>query len=207
MDPLQEVGIFSALGNLPNAEAQNIMRQSGRTGSRGSRIYYPEGFPVFQERLEKEYGYPVVPRDFRDAPEHVRNERPRPDMPTYQELEDAYAHTLGGIVAGREFGPETATTLQYISEGIEKLPIPLIGGATKGDYDMDVRNNLNGIRLAKEAGAPGVLASEAVLEQLDKILDRKPEERSFKSPKEGADVYFPRDERGYFDTRTYNEYN
>lgn len=201
----EEAGILSALYNAPNAEAQSLVRESGRQDSPGSEIYYPEGTPTFEEVLETRFGYPDVPRDFDAAPEDVRNQRPRYDMPTFQELEDARAHALMSAEMALKFGPETATKLGNFAEGIDALPIPLIGNATPEDVAMDKRNNAVGISLLRKAGVNATLpeiaqmVDQKVFDQLEQILGRG-ESRPFKSPEGGIDVYFPRDERGYFKT-------
>ena len=201
----EESGILSALYNAPNAEAQSLVRESGRQDSPGSEIYYPEGTPTFEEVLETRFGYPDVPRDFDAAPEDVRNQRPRYDMPTFQELEDARAHALMSAEMALKFGPETATKLGNFAEGIDALPIPLIGNATPEDVAMDKRNNAVGISLLRKAGVNATLpeiaqmVDQKVFDQLEQILGRG-ESRPFKSPEGGIDVYFPRDESGYFKT-------
>jgi hypothetical protein len=203
---IEEAGILSALWNAPNAEAQNLVRTSGREGSVGSQTYYPEGTPTFEQMLEQKYGYPEVTREMSDAPESVRNQRPRHDMPTFQELEDARAHALMSAEMAKKFGPETATKLGNFAEGIDALPIPLIGNATPEDVAMDKRNNAFGVKLLREAGVnatPQQLArmvDSKLFEQLDQILGREPGSRSFKSPEGGLDVYFPRNEQGFFQT-------
>jgi len=202
----EEAGILSALFNAPNAEAQNLVRTSGREGSEGSQTYYPEGAPTFEQMLEQKYGYAEVPREFSDAPEDIRNQRPRHDMPTFQELEDARAHALMSAQMAKDFGPETAIKLGNFAEGIDALPIPLIGNATPEDVAMDKRNNAFGVKLLREAGVnatPQQLAKmvdSKLFEQLDRILGREPGARSFKSPEGGLDVYFPRNEQGFFQT-------
>ena len=207
-------GIFSlssyptlnAIYNAPSKDEQNLVRTSGREGSEGAAIYYPEGQPTFEEILEQKYGYAAVPRDFSEAPESERNQRPRHDMPTFQELEDARAHALMSAQMGLDYGPETSARMGDIAEGIDALPIPLIGNATPEDVAMDTRNNAFGLKLLKQAGVNATPADIAkmvdskVFEQLDRILGREPGARSFKSPEGGLDVYFPRNEQGYFQT-------
>ena len=203
---VEEAGIMSALFNAPDKDAQNFVRTSGREGSVGSQTYYPEGALTFEQRLEQEYGYPSVPSEMSDAPEDVRNQRPRHDMPTFQELEDARAHALMSAEMAKEFGPETATKLGNFAEGIDALPIPLIGNATPEDVAMDKRNNAFGVKLLKQAGidaTPSQIAKmvdDKVFEQLDQILGREPGSRGFRSPSTGIDVYFPRNEQGFFAT-------
>jgi len=203
---IEEAGILSALFNAPTASEQNIVRESGREGSEGAAMYYPEGALTFEQRLEQEYGYPAVPREMSDAPENIRNQRPRHDMPTFQELEDARAHVLMSAEMAKQFGPETATKLGNFAEGIDSIPIPIIGNATPEDVAMDKRNNAFGVKLLKEAGVKATpaeiakMVDDKVFEQLDQILGREPGSRSFRSPSTGIDVYFPRNEEGYFQT-------
>lgn len=202
----EEAGILTGIFNAPNTAAQDIVRQSGRQGSEGSAMFYPEGTPTFEQMLEQEYGYPDVPRAFDEAEEDVRNERPRFDMPTFQELEDARAHALMAAELGREFGPETALKMGGIQEYMDEKMFFPIGGATPEDSDMDRRNNAFGISLLKKAGIESTpqqiaqMVDQEIFNQLDRILDRKSEEKSFKSPEGGIDVYFPRDNEGYFAT-------
>lgn len=202
----EEAGILSGIFNAPNTAAQDIVRQSGRQGSEGSAMFYPEGTPTFEQMLEQEYGYPDVPRAFDEAEEDVRNERPRFDMPTFQELEDARAHALMAAELGREFGPETALKMGGIQEYMDEKMFFPIGGATPEDSEMDRRNNAFGISLLRKAGVQSTpqeiaqMVDQEIFKQLDRILDRKSEEKSFKSPEGGIDVYFPRDNEGYFAT-------
>jgi hypothetical protein len=201
----EEAGIMSAFFNAPDKEALELIRKSGREGSPGSEIYYPEGAPTFEQRLEQEYGYPDVTRVMSEAPEDVRNQRPRYDLPTFQELEDARAHVLASAQMAKEFGPETATSLGNFAEGIDSLPIPFIGFATSEDVAMDKRNNAVGVSLLRKAGVEASLpeiaqmVDQKVFDQLEQILGRG-EYRPFKSPEGGIDVYFPRDEQGRFAT-------
>jgi len=201
----EEAGILSALYNAPDKEGQEFIRKSGREGSPGSEVYYPEGTPTFEQVLEERFGYPAVTRDPDEAPEDIRNQRPRYDMPTFQELEDARAHALASAQMAKQFGPETATTLGNLAEGIDSLPIPFIGFATPEDVAMDKRNNAVGVSLLRKAGVDATLpeiaqmVDQKVFDQLERILDRG-EYRPFKSPEGGIDVYLPRDERGFFKT-------
>jgi hypothetical protein len=175
---IEEAGIMSALFNAPDKEALELIRKSGREGSPVSQTYYPEGSPTFEQRLEQEYGYPEVTRVISEAPEDVRNQRPRHDMPTFQELEDARAHVLASAQMAQEFGPETATSLGNFAEGIDALPIPFIGFASPEDVAMDKRNNAVGVSLLRKAGVNASLpeitkmVDQKVFDQLDRILDR-----------------------------------
>jgi len=210
---VEEVGIMSALLDpridLPNAEEQGFVRESGREGSLGSEMYYAEGSPTFEQVLEDKYGYPEVARDdFYNTTEAMRAERPRHDMPTYQELEDARAHALMTARLAQQLGPETAVKLGGIQEVFDRR-MPILGTATDADVVMDNRNNAFGAKLLKKAGvdaSPQQIAAavdKEVFDQLDIILGREPGERKFMSPKGGIDVYFPRDKYVYFDINRY----
>tara|TARA_R100001230_G_C5677795_1_gene183821 strand:+ start:834 stop:1862 length:1029 start_codon:yes stop_codon:yes gene_type:complete len=210
---VEEVGIMSALLDpridLPNAEEQGFVRESGREGSLGSEMYYAEGSPTFEQVLEDKYGYPEVARgDFYNTTEAMRAERPRHDMPTYQELEDARAHALMTARLAQQLGPETAVKLGGIQEVFDRR-MPILGTATDADVVMDNRNNAFGAKLLKKAGvdaSPQQIAAavdKEVFDQLDRILGREPGERQFMSPEGGIDVYFPRDKYGYFDINRY----
>jgi hypothetical protein len=181
------------------------------------------------ETLIDEYGYPsvfdeetgerVIPTDL-DYSEEVRHARPedRRDMPTYPELEDARGHMLGSAVTSLEYGPETAESAGNFSEFMDRFaPFPL-GGQNARDVEMDQRNNAIGRQIFKKAGMDATVeeltaaVDAEIFKQLDKILGRTEEERmtpaagqpraprNFVSPSEGPDVYYPRNEEGYFDT-------
>ena len=235
----KDIGSFFAdfvTGNAPSAQL-NALRESARMGDpMGQAIYGDE--PTFMERLITEYGYPatipmeddqgfavmdsdtgrqkmMIATDF-NLPEYMRTERPRQDMPTYGELEDARAHALASAELARRYGPDTAQTVSTIKESVEV--IPGFGSSKFGDVAMDIRNNTVGIQLFREAGmnnSPRELArmvDNKVFEQLDIILGRTPAEQTtpasdqpgapynFESPEGGIDVYFPRDREGFFDT-------
>jgi hypothetical protein len=206
-----EVGIMSALLDpridLPSSEQQNVVRASGREGSEGAAMFYPEGSPTFEQVLETRYGYPdnVERGDFDTTTEIMRAERPRADMPTYQELEDARAHALQTALLAKELGPRTAQQLGGLSEFTDKLM-----GATPEDIIMDKRNNAFGAKLLKQAGVNATsqqiaqMVDDEVFKQLDVILGREPGKRRFKSPKTGIDVYFPRDRQGFFNVNKYD---
>jgi hypothetical protein len=212
---VEEKGILSALFNplddfsRPGSAEQGVVRESGREGSEGAARFYAEGSPTFEQVLEEQYGYPDVPRgDFYNTTEAMRAERPRHDMPTYQELEDARTHALMSATLAQQVGPETAMSMGNLSEFFDRR-MPILGTATDADVVMDKRNNAFGIQLLNKAGidaSPQEIAAavdQAVFDQLDRILDRKPGERSFKSPEGGIDVYFPRDRQGFFDINRY----
>ena len=205
-----EVGIMSALLDpridLPNTTEQDLVRASGRVGSEGSAMYYPEGSPTFERVLMDQYGYPDVDREIEygaSTTAQMRAERPRHDMPTYQELEDARAHALQTALLAKDLGPETAQKLGGIAEFSDKI----LNSATPADIAMDKRNNAFGAKLLSQAGVNASpqqitkLVDDAVFSQLDRILGREPGERRFKSPTNGIDVYFPRDRQGFFDLK------
>jgi len=206
-----EVGIMSALLDpridLPSSEQQNMVRASGREGSEGAAMFYPKGSPTFEQVLETRYGYPddVERGDFDTTTEIMRAERPRADMPTYQELEDARAHALQTALLAKELGPRTAQQLGGLSEFTDKIM-----GATPEDIIMDKRNNAFGAKLLKQAGVNATsqqiaqMVDDEVFKQLDVILGREPGKRRFVSPKEGIDVYFPRDRQGFFNVNKYD---
>ena len=109
---VEEMGIMAALFNpfddysSPSSAEQGVVRESGREGSEGAARFYAEGSPTFEQVLEEQYGYPDVPRgDFYNTTEAMRAERPRHDMPTYQELEDARTHALMSATLAQQVGP------------------------------------------------------------------------------------------------------
>lgn len=202
------------------------VRESARVGgSRTAALYGSD--PTFMEQLITEYNYPgeidpdlgrvVIPTE---GPEAVRYARPegRRDMPTYPELEDARAHMLGSALMAREYGPETAASAGSFGEFLDRFaPFPL-GGQNARDVAMDERNNAVGRQIFMRAGmnaSPEQLTQMVdaeIFRQLDVIMGRTPAEqntpdpstprapRNFVSPDTGPDVYFPRNEQGYFDT-------
>ncbi len=239
--PVEEAGIGSFMydvvtGKVPS-DQYNAMRTSGRMDDPMAQAIYGQD-PTFMEQLVKDYDYPanipmedaqgyaimdpetggqkmMMATDF-NLPEYMRTGRPRQDMPTYGELEDARAHALASALMAKDYGPETAKTAGGIKEFSEMLPG--FGSSKYKDTKMDLRNNALGVKLLKEAGVnatPAQLArtvDREVFKQIDRILDR-PEDRQntpakdqpfadhyFKSPEGGLDVYFPRDKDGYFDT-------
>ena len=209
---VEEVGIMGALLrpsiDLPDSASQDIVRQSAREGSEGASMFYPEGAPTFEQVLETKYGYPadVDRSDFETTSELMRAERPRYDLPTYQEMEDARAHALQTALLAQQVGPETAQGLGSISEFVDKTFL----GATSEDVAMDKRNNAFGAQLLKKAGINATpqqitkMVDQAVFDQLDTVLGREPGERRFKSPDTGIDIFFPRDKYGYFNVNRYD---
>jgi hypothetical protein len=166
--------------------------------------------------LDQELGMPVIPTG--DEPESVRMARPRHDMPTYPELEDARGHMLGSAIAAQEYGPETAESAGTFNEFLDRFaPWPL-GGQNERDVAMDQRNNAVGRQIFMKAGIDATpqqltrMVDAEIFRQLDVIMGRSTEEqftpapgqarapRNFMSPPTGPDVYFPRNEQGYFDT-------
>jgi len=196
------------------------VRESGRIGGTS---------PEFMETLIDEYGYPsvfddetgdrVIPTDF-EYSEEVRHARPedRRDLPTYPELEDARGHMLGSALTSLKYGPDTAESAGNFGEFLDRFaPFPL-GGQNARDVEMDQRNNAIGRQLFMKAGMNATveeltqMVDAEIFNQLDKIMGRTEEERmtpaddqpraprNFKSPSEGPDVFYPRNEEGYFDT-------
>lgn len=185
--------------------------------------------PTFMAQLIERYDYPtvmekrdgvahhVIPTDW-GFPESKRFARPegRKDMPTFPELEDARAHILGSAIMAKEYGPETTEKAGDFKEFMDRLPI--IGRRSAKDSAMDRRNNAVGRQIFVKAGMDASvqeltqMVDAAIFEQLDQILGRTEEERmtpakdqpraprNFVSPPTGPDVYFPRDEEGFFDT-------
>jgi hypothetical protein len=190
--------------------SQDDIRSSGRTTSESRDVYYPEG-QTFFEALADEYSYPTE-----ELSEGVygidlvggatRHQRPRQDMPTPQELEDVRAHMLGSALTARGYGPETSRKVGNVHE---------MFFGNRAHAAMDKRNNAVGIALFKKAGieatAPQLaeMVDNRIFEQLNVILGRTPDEqgapagkpgwsKNFRSPAEGPDLYFPRDNSGYF---------
>lgn len=213
--PIEEAGIMSALLDpridLPDRDYQDMVRASGREGSEGSSIYYPEGSPTFEQVLETKYGYPddVDRGEFYNTSEAMRAERPRHDMPTYQELEDARAHALMSAELAQDLGPDTAEKVGGLGEMFDRY-MPVLGTATDADVVMDKRNNAFGANLLRKAGVQASpqeitkMVDQAVFDQLDVVLGRAPGERRFKSPEKGIDIFFPRDKQGFFDINRYD---
>jgi hypothetical protein len=177
---------------LPIGSAQQgAIGASGQAGSELQEVFYPEGAPPFYDQLAEQFGYPSGV-DPLSGPR--RFDKPRDDMPTPQELRDTRQHMLGSALAAMEYGPRTAKRIGDIHE---------IGG-NRLHQAMDKRNNAVGISLFKQAGinaTPAQIAQmvdKTILDQLNTILNRPANERSFKSPPTGPDVYFPRDEYGFF---------
>ena len=212
---VEEAGIMSALFDpridLPSSEEQNLVRTSARGGSEGAALYYPEGAPTFEDILETKYGYPDVEREIYGASTtaQMRAERPRHDLPTYQELEDARAHALQTALLAKDMGPETATKVGGLGEMFDRY-MPILGTATDADVVMDKRNNAFGAQLLAKAGIDATpqqltkMVDQAVFDQLDVVLGREPGERRFKSPDTGIDIFFPRDAQGFFDINRYD---
>ena len=232
----EEAGILSALFNKPSSEELELIRKSGRMDSPVAETYYPQG-DTFMEQLIEDYGYPAqIPRqdeegfpvvneqggqqmmiatDF-NLPESVRARRPRPDFPTYGELEDARAHALGTLLMSKEFGPMTALKMGSANE--------FFSFASSADAAMDRRNNAVGAMLLTKAGVDVTpdqaarLVDREIFNQLDVIMGRTPEEQktpaagqpdapaNFGNPDSGISVYFPRHEDGTFDLGGFGYY-
>lgn len=226
--PPEEAGLGSVLWDqITGDDVTKGVRNSARVGSmRGADFYGTD--PSFMEQLIDRYEYPSVITDLGNRvipthpmyPEEVRMARPegRRDMPTYPELEDARSHMLGSALMAKEYGPETAETAGDFNEFLDRfMPAPR-GGQNARDAAMDKRNNAVGRQIFLKAGmnaSPQQLTKMVdaeIFKQLDVIMGRSREEqmapaadqprapRNFVSPATGPDVYFPRNEQGYFDT-------
>ena len=193
-----------------SASFQDEIRKSGRTGAENRDAYYPEG-QTFFETLAEDYNYPTVEmsggvRGIDLVGGATRHKRPRQDMPTPQELEDVRAHMLGSALTARGYGPKTAKTVGDLGEFFF---------GNRDHSTMDKRNNAVGINLFKKAGVDSTssqlteMVDNRIFEQLNVILGRKPDEqgppsdkpqwtKNFRSPADGPDLYFPRDNSGYF---------
>jgi len=203
------------------------LRESARVGGSRTAALYGSN-PTFMERLITEYNYPAVmdPETGRmviptgDEPESVRMARPegRRDLPTYPELEDARGHMLGSAIMAQEYGVDTARRAGTFNEFVDRFaPFPF-GGQNARDVAMDERNNAVGRQIFMKAGINATpeqltqMVDAEIFRQLDVIMGRSPSEqvtpaagqprapRNFMSPATGPDVYFPRNEQGYFDT-------
>ena len=192
------------------------IRASGRSNSENRDVYYPGG-PTFFETLAEDYGYPV--ERLGDGSMGIsplggkkRMEVPRSDLPKAQELEDARGHMLASAMAASRYGPETAMSIGDLNE---QKDVALLFFGDPEHEAMDKRNNAVGISLFKQAGIDATdaeltkMVDKRVFGQLDVILGRTPEQqaapsekpkwrKNFRSPKEGPDVYFPREDSGYF---------
>ena len=171
---------------------------------------YPKTIPLKRPDgtfVEGEDGDPmaVFPFPFdKEVDEKLRMKRPegREDLPTTQELADARQHMIASAMAAQEYGPETIGPFAQFRE----LTDFMTGKSNVRDMRMDQRNNAEGINIFKKAGinaTPRELiqrVDNAIFKQLEIIMGRDPDERRFISPPTGPDVYFPRDERGLFDT-------
>ena len=212
---VEEVGIMGALLrsdiDLPSSADQELVRTSAQEGTEGAAMYYPAGAPTFEEVLEQQYGYPDAEREIYGATtsEAMRAARPRHDMPTYQELEDARAHVLQSALLAKQVGPETAEKFGGMAELFDRY-VPILGTATDADVAMDKRNNAFGAQLLKKAGINSTpqeitqMVDQKIFDQLDAVLGREPGERRFKSPDTGIDIFFPRDKYGYFNVNRYD---
>jgi hypothetical protein len=155
-----------------------------------------------------EYGYPSEfdaegNREVIDIAGEQRHARPegRRDLPTPQELEDVRAHMLGTALAAKGYGESGSRFMGSVNEGVF--------GFHQGRRDkvMDNRNNAVGLDLFRQAGIEATpqqlteMVDDAIFSQLDRIMSRPPQERNFRSPETGPDLYFPRDERGNFATQ------
>ena len=199
--------------------------KSARPSSERYDEFYVEGQPDFQSQLIEQFDYPyvedpvtgdlIIPTDKEMYSEKERTDRTRIDMPAYQEIEDARGHMLGSALLAQEYGTKTAAAMGGIGEFMDYT----LGGATKGDVAMDTRNNAIGRQIFLNAGIDATpqeitrLVDAEIFKQLDVIMGRSEDEQgavaadqprapaNFKSPKKGPDVYFPRDEEGFYNTK------
>jgi len=196
--------------DMADGDVIDAVRRSGRPNESMRETLYPDGESFF-EQLASDYNYPTEAMPdgtggINLAGGKTRFTRPRDDMPTPQELEDTRAHMLGSALTASGYGPKTAKRVGMVHEGFF---------GNRLHKAMDLRNNAIGIDLFKKAGINATPAqiTEAVdnriFEQLNVILGRKPEEqdtpsdkprwrKNFRSPETGPDVYYPRDNSGYF---------
>lgn len=224
----EERGIASVIyDKFAGEDPTEDIRNSGRVGGPRSAELYGED-PTFMSRLITDYGYPakqdprtgelIIPTGGQS--EKIRMARPvgREDLPTYPELEDARAHMLGSALMAKKYGPETAESAGTFKEFMDRFaPFPM-GGQNRRDAEMDQRNNAVGRQIFMKAGINATpeqltrMVDSAIFSQLDVIMGRSKAEqttppesmprapRNFMSPETGPDVYFPRNEEGYFDT-------
>ena len=199
--------------------------KSARPGSDRYDEFYVEGQPDFQSQLIEDFDYPsvadpetgdmIIPTDKDMYSEKERTARARIDMPAYQELEDARGHMLGSALLAQEYGTKTAAAMGGIGEFMDYT----IGGSTKGDVAMDTRNNAIGRQIFQKAGIDATaqeitrLVDGAIFKQLKEILGRTEDEQgavaedqprapaNFKSPSKGPDLFYPRDEEGFYNTK------
>ena len=79
-----------------------------------------------------------------------------------------------------------------------------IGSSNRLHRAMDKRNNAVGVSIFKQAGIDvsieqlSKMVDAKIFKQLDAIMGRPANERGFNSPEGGMDLYFPRDQYGYF---------
>jgi len=224
----EEEGMTSVLWDkLTGDDPTTGLRESARVGgSRTAALYGSD--PSFMEQLIERYEYPaqmdpetgqmVIPTG--SEPERIRMARPegRRDMPTYPELEDARAHMLGSAMMAQEYGVDTAESAGTFNEFLDRFAPWPMGGQNARDVAMDQRNNAVGRQIFMKAGINATpqqltqMVDSEIFRQLDVIMGRSPLEqttpapdqprapRNFVSPSTGPDVYFPRNEQGYFDT-------
>lgn len=224
----EESGVGSVFWDkITGDDVTKGVRESARVGGSRTEALYGSN-PSFMEQLIDRYDYPsvfdpeagqmVIPTG--NEPESVRMARPegRRDLPTYPELEDARGHMLGSALMAQEYGMDTAESAGNFNEFLDRFaPFPF-GGQNARDVAMDKRNNAVGRQIFARAGIEASaqeltqMVDAEIFRQLDVIMGRTPEEqvtpspdqprapRNFVSPSTGPDVYFPRNERGFFDT-------
>lgn len=226
IQPLRERGMGSVLYDavFGGLDTKGISK-SARPGSERYKEFYVEGQPDFQDQLIEQFDYPyvedpetgdlIIPTDPELYSEKERTERTRVDMPAYQEIEDARSHMLGSALLSKEYGPKTAAKVGGIGEIMDFA----LSGSNRRDVAMDTRNNAIGRQIFMKAGIDATpqeitrLVDAEIFKQLDVIMGRSEDEQgavaedqprapaNFKSPPTGPDVFFPRDEEGFYDTK------
>jgi hypothetical protein len=140
---------------------------------------------------------------------------------TYDDLPERDRALLDSFANAEQALSDSFTERERLKLGISSALVRKVGGiaemffANREHATMDKRNNAVGINLFKKAGikatAPQLteMVDKRIFEQLNVILGRKPDEqgppadrpqwnKNFRSPAEGPDLYFPRDNSGYF---------
>lgn len=140
---------------------------------------------------------------------------------TYDDLPERDRALLDVFANAEQALSDSFTEREKLKLGISSALVRKGGGiaelssAKREPVAVDKRNNAVGITLFKQAGikaTPSQLTKtvdKRIFEQLNVILGRKPEEqgpaadkprrnKNFRSPAEGPDLYFPRDNSGYF---------
>mgnify|MGYP003643679938 CR=1 FL=1 len=200
---------FAVSGEIK--ELEDYIRRSA-----GNHDFYKGESPLFAKMI-KAYGYPETFDNLgrKSISHRDRHARPydRDDLPTAQEIEDSRSHMLTSAEMARRFGEDTVSSATSFHEQIDRFT----GTSTAEDSAMDLRNNALGFEIAREAGPDATFedlrrrVDSTIMEQLGVLFDRTPEQRAapvdkpfwpanFSNPEQGPALYFPRDERGFFNT-------